>query len=208
MGYRRAGFDEIVGVDHRPQPNYPFAFIQADALRPPVSLEAFDMIHASPPCQALSSLRTASNAGSHLNLIPETRALLESSGLPYVIENVEHAAPHLRDPLRLCGTSFGLRVEDGELRRHRLFEVSTALLGLPCSHQLQAIGVYGHLTVSRHLNNRGRRPQGDRKAGKAEARVLMGIDWPVSDAELVQAIPPAFTEYLGSQILERLEARS
>ena len=123
VGYHRAGF-EVVGVDIARQRRYPFEFVQADCLRLilPWIRKSFDAIHASPPCQFATPLRHAPGGRRHPNLIPETRQLLEASGLPWIIENVEDAAPHLRDPILLCGTMFGLETEGHELHRHRLFE--------------------------------------------------------------------------------------
>src|SRR5262245_41316846 len=101
MGYHRLGF-EVVGVDIKPQPNYPFEFHQADALTFP--LEGFDAVHASPPCQHASALSVMANAGEYPDLIPPTRERLIASGLPYVIENVVGAV--LIGPFTLCGASF------------------------------------------------------------------------------------------------------
>src|SRR5262245_59659 len=111
MGYHRAGFD-VVGVDIRPQPNYPFEFEQADALElmstwiPSCQgwwdVAPFDAIHASPPCQAHSDLKVMWNARKHEDLIAPTREYLQATGLPYVIENVEGAP--LIDPVRICGS--------------------------------------------------------------------------------------------------------
>ena len=137
VGYHRAGF-EVVGVDNRPQPRYPFEFIQADALdfvTPPSGCQFgvyFDAIHASPPCQAFTDLKSMWNAGQHEDLITPLRPLLENTGLPYVIENVEGARSALRDPVTLCGSSFGLKV-----RRHRLFETNWPLMVPPCAHGQQ-----------------------------------------------------------------------
>ena len=146
MGYHRAGF-EVVGVDHLPQPNYPFEFVQNDALmvmsfHPWWDVEPFDAIHASPPCQAYSSLRAMPNVGDHPDLIGPTRALLQRAGLPYVIENVVGAP--LLNPVRICGAGLGLGTDTHDLARHRLFECSFAVMVPPCAHGTRkVIGIYG-----------------------------------------------------------------
>ena len=194
MGYHRAGF-EVVGVDIEPQPNYPFRFVQTDALRYIESLidlgyaNRYDLIHASPPCQAYSTLRHSPGASEYADLVDVTRNLLDILGRPYVIENVP-GAPLWR-PITLCGSMFDLRSEGFELRRHRLFE--TKPFGVPqpvCDHLLPVLGVYGDLTPNPRPSTRGV------KAGHENARQLMGIDW-MTTPELVQAIPPAYTEHIG-----------
>ncbi len=213
MGLHRAGF-EVVGVDIRPQPRYPFEFHQTDALAFPV--DGFDFIWASPPCQAHTAMKTMHNAKSHLDLIPETRAKLIASGLPYAIENVVGAP--LIDPFLLCGTMFGLGVEDADLQRHRIFETSFGIGLLPqCNHGARAtIGVYGG-----HVRNRKRRTIGiygegardsRRKFDKGvpdftadQGREAMGIDW-MTLAELSQAIPPAYSEFIGRAAIEHIES--
>src|SRR5581483_312695 len=132
MGYYRAGFD-VVGVDTKPQPHYPFRFIQADALEylrlGPISWYA--AVHASPPCQAHTSLRGMWNAKEHVDLIPPTRELLRKTGLPYVIENVPGAPMDAQ--VMLCGSAFGLGIPGAQLRRHRLFELSGFwMMSPPC----------------------------------------------------------------------------
>jgi len=214
MGYYRAGFD-VVGVDIKPQPHYPFRFVQGDALNPPVDLSRFDAIHASPPCQAHSALKSMWNAREHLDLIEPTRAMLEGSGLPYVIENVPGAP--LKHLTVLCGTSFGLGVGDAELRRHRLFETSFCIgLVPPCAHYSRGrvIGFYGGhgrdrrrvkpatIGVYGHGGGSSKR-DGTRQFNVAERREAMGIEW-MTGAELSQAIPPAYTEFIGRQLLEAL----
>jgi DNA (cytosine-5)-methyltransferase 1 len=192
MGYHRAGF-EVVGVDIKPQPNYPFEFIQADALTFP--LDGFDAIHASPPCQLFSRaghLRTAQGGkASAINLIPETRAALVASGLPYVIENVPGAP---LSGVTLCGSTFGLGV-----RRHRIFESDALILSLgPCRHREQGrpVGVY-HV-MGDHV------PQGGTTARDLdEGQRAMGIDW-MTWRELRESIPPAYTEFIGRQLIARL----
>jgi DNA (cytosine-5)-methyltransferase 1 len=150
-GLQRVGF-HVTGVDIRPQPRYcGDAFIQADALTVP--LEGYDLIWASPPCQAHTSMRTMHNARRHPDMIPATRERLRH--VSYVIENVEGAP--LISPVLLCGTMFGLGYEDAELRRHRIFECSFPLLVPECAHGQRAavVGVYGG-----HLWNRRRRTIG------------------------------------------------
>lgn len=206
MGYYRAGF-HVVGVDINPQPHYPFEFIQADALNvlactslPDSSRGPFDAIHASPPCQAYSragALRTEKR--SHPDLVGKTRDHLIASGLPYVIENVPGAP--LIDPVQLCGTAFGLGGPDWDLQRHRLFETNFSLRSLGCQHSKPAISVVGHGATKATRERLGRNPM------IAEKRTAMGIDWMNRD-ELSEAIPPAYTKYIGFQLRQRCRARS
>ncbi len=191
MGLHRAGF-EVIGVDIMPQPNYPFTFVQADALRPPFRLEDFDFIWASPPCQAYSISR---NNGCHQNapeLIEPTRRMLQASGKPYVIENVGGAPLHF--PFMLCGASFGLKTGEFDLNRHRYFESNVGILSPPCQHNRgKTIGVYGNGTNSYHREKFGR------CVTIREMREAMGIDW-MTRKELSQAIPPAYSEFIGNAI--------
>lgn len=149
-GLQLAGF-HVTGVDHKPQRRYiGDHFVQADALRPPFDLRSFDFIWASPPCQAHSVMRYMTTAKKgHLDLIPETRAMLIASGVPYCIENVIGAP--LRTVIELCGTMFDLCTPCGaELRRHRRFETSFMMLQPECRHgfakgeDADVIGVFGH----------------------------------------------------------------
>lgn len=198
-GYHRAGF-EVVGVDIEPQPHYPFEFHQADALGFP--LDGFDAIHASPPCQFFSPLRAMHPTRDYPNLIAPTRELLRDSGLPYVIENVEKAPLAIQPAFDgacgviLCGSMFGLGVERGYLRRHRIFESSFPIPQPSCSHKRNAVGVYGH----------GGHSGKHRMLYAAEARVAMGIDW-MSHYEMTQAIPPAYTEHIGRYLMAELRER-
>lgn len=214
VGYHRAGFDEIIGVDIAPQPNYPFEFHQGDAtdlgwlLGGEIGYFDFDAIHASPPCQRHSTLKTGTT-GDYQDLIFETRQQLSASQLPYIIENVVGAP--LINPVRLCGSTLGNVDSDGletaYLQRHRIFESNVALVGSGCDHTLgKCLGVYGHLTVNDRCNN-PKRPGHGWKAGKARARRLMGIDWEVTDRELAESIPPSFSEYLGRQLLAKIGPR-
>lgn len=217
MGYHRAGF-EVVGVDLRPQPRYPFEFIEADVLSlDPAFIAGFDAIHASPPCQAHTAMKTMHNAKEHLDLVPETRALLNASGRPWIMENVVGAP--LLDPILLCGTMFGLGVEDAELRRHRLFETSFSIpLHPECQHGARAtIGVYGgHVRNRQRARTIGIYGEGARDSRRKfdkgvpdftsdQGRAAMGIDW-MTLAELSQAIPPAYTEWLGHQLMAHIQS--
>jgi len=207
VGYHRAGFD-VVGVDHKPQPRYPFTFIQADALETLRSIgDRFDAIHASPPCQAYTSMRSMPNTkGEYPDLVDAVRYALEQAKLPYVIENV--AGAPLRSPTLLCGTMFGLGTEEFELRRHRWFECSFLLLTKPCRHQRRCMGVYGNHGGRRrvagiygHAGGRSKRGNWTKRISAAEGCAAMGIDWMVW-RELAQAIPPTYTQYIGNQLRE------
>ena len=202
MGYHRAGFD-VVGVDLVASKRYPFEFHQGDALEfVKEHGHEFDAIAASPPCKVHTDLKAFSGE-QHVDLIPDTRAALIASGKPYVIENVEGAP--LLDPVMLCGSSFDLGVE-----RHRGFESNVPLYGPACDHERQAAISPGYpvkryhsgkpvVTMSRIVGVFGR-GQG---LGPGEVdlwRRAMGIDWMTRD-ELREAIPPAYTEYLGRQLV-------
>lgn len=204
-GYADAGF-EVVGIDIDQQPNYPFEFYQADVM---TWLEqggdvTFDAIHASPPCQAYST-QTADKS-KHRRLIPAVRELLADTGLPYVIENVEGAKREMLSPVRLCGSSFGL-----DVRRHRYFETNWPLMVPPCDHSWQTprfrslsitqaregrlasvVGVHGHLNYP---------------GEQAIREAAMGIDW-MDVRELAQAIPPAYTKFIGEQLLAHLQEKA
>jgi DNA (cytosine-5)-methyltransferase 1 len=208
VGYHRAGFD-VVGVDIEAHPSYPFEFVQADArevLKDVDFLRTFDALGGSPPCQELTRARHLRDAQGGtvkehgVNLIPETRAGFLATGLPYVIENVQDAVLHLVSPLMLCGSSFGLKV-----RRHRLFEASFPMLAPPCMHGMQGrpVGVYGTWDDSV--------PGGGQTAKTIEeAREAMGIDWMRWRSrtqewnDLKEAIPPAYTEFIGAALLDHL----
>lgn len=210
MGYHLAGFD-VVGVDINPQPRYPFEFIRADVLSlTPDYIRQFDAVHASPICQGHTALRHAPGTKEHPNLIPPTRALLEAAGAPWIIENVEGSEPWMAGAIRLCGTMFGLGAQGCELQRHRLFIAGFPIAPPgPCQHSGgPVIGVYGgHGRVrSRRHGGRGTRDVwvGGHRAACSEA---MGMDW-ATLSELSEAIPPAYTEYLGRQLLAHLENRA
>lgn len=219
-GYRRAGF-EPYGIDIEPQTHYPFPFLQIDALEALdrlisgeglifsngeiLYLRDFAAIHASPPCQLHSRIRkltiALNKAKDYIDLIVPVRQRLIKTGKPYILENVPGAP--LINPLILCGSSFGLKV-----RRHRLFETNFPMLRLPCAHYWQGKEplpplhrLQGHSrVVGCYGNGRGK---GDNKALWEEA---MGITWMVRK-ELTQAIPPAYTEYIGKYAIRVADTR-
>lgn len=214
MGYRFAGF-LVTGVDIEPRENYAAGeFVCEGALgylerllyrKSKGEPIPFEGIHASPPCQAYTQLISIAKSQGHdvwhPELIDATRSLLEQTGLPYVIENVVGAP--LREPITLCGSSFGL-----PLRRHRLFETNWPLMGVACAH--------GALEPKFHV------PLGDPRRNKKPSRFVgvygstryrgedairreaMGIDW-MNRKQLTQAIPPAYTQFIGEQLMRHLE---
>lgn len=200
MGYHRAGF-EVVGVDIKPQPHYPFEFHQADALAtvrvladdswkmPPFPWGRFDAIHASPPCQAYSVLaQSHRNAGkTYPDLLAATRELLKGTGLPWVIENVVGAP--MRPDVMLCGSMFGMTV-----RRHRWFEFwepQPPWTGIACNHEIRPVVVSGN-------NHSG-------GFTAKEIVAAMEVPW-MNRYEARQAIPPAYGLWIGNRLLETLEA--
>lgn len=213
-GYADAGF-EVWGVDLHPQPNYPYRFVQADALEYLDYMlweiehgiePRFDAIHASPPCQGYLNLgavnRALGRGYEHERLITVTRELVMSTDLPYVIENVADARKDMIDPVRICGTGLGL-----PLRRHRLFESNVPLVGVPCEHH--------RYTEPKYWT--GWRPKGEHRlstvvqvygnaGGRAEWPAAMGIDW-MTPKEMTEAIPPAYTEHIGRQLAAHLQVK-
>lgn len=208
MGYHRSGFD-VVGVDIEPQPNYPFEFIQMDAIEflNTQDLSSYDAIHASPPCQRNSQLKSLGQArnGSYKakeypDLIEPVRQLLKQTGKPYVIENVEGAP--MMNTITLCGTMFDLKVY-----RHRLFESNVHLWEpdhFPHDDSTPPAGngvsPKGFISVCGTGGVRGM---------KAKEIVdywseAMGIDW-MNRKELAQAIPPAYTEWIGRHLVEQIK---
>jgi DNA (cytosine-5)-methyltransferase 1 len=201
MGYHEAGFD-VVGVDVKPMPRYPFEFVQADALEylETADLSRFSAIHASPPCQAYSRLRTLPwlRDREYWDSIPPTREALTRTGLPWVLENVEGAPVQA---MRLCGTMFSLEWDDGTpLYRHRLFE-STFFSLTPGHPKHRVVLVPGRLLKGRARLNNGYVVGGHQNGIRAKG--AMGIDW-MTGSELSQAIPPAYTRYIGAQLLQHI----
>ncbi len=190
MGLHRAGF-KVVGFDIEPQPNYPFEFHQADALT--VDLSGFDAVWASPTCQRYS-FATRFHTGvaeKHPDLIEPARSLLLEAGLPYVIENVPGAP--IRHDLLLCGEMFGLR-----LHRHRYFEASIPFQGI--QHQKHRLKGARH---NCHIEQGFTRLVAGHYSNFPDACDAMGIDW-MARQELTQAVPPAYSEYIGRELLGRL----
>ncbi len=203
VGYHRGGFD-VVGVDIAPQPNYPFEFCQVDALEFMERLFEsgfenwwdFDAIHASPPCQ-----RWAEGSDWHgkdyPDLLTSIRPMVADTHLPYVLENVPEAP--LRQDVVLCGTQFGLQSDGFEIRRHRAFELNWEFGSLvsPCQHSLPSMPIFGHNPNGDFYKRHGRGVSIEHK------RAAMGMDWS-SREELAEAIPPAFTQFIGEQLLRHL----
>jgi len=197
MGYHMAGFD-VTGVDLKHGKRYPFTYIRGDVMEIVKDLDflrSFDVIHASPPCQTFSAtkhLRNAQGKGTDKqDLVEPVRDALKVAGMPYIIENVVNAP--LIDPILLCGSAFGLKV-----RRHRLFESTFDLKGTICNHKAQGkpVGIYGSM--------RDEIPNGGHTAKTmAEASESMGIHHMIW-TELVEAIPPAYTKYIGDQVREQI----
>lgn len=192
MGYHRAGFD-VVGVDTEPQPRYPFMFVQDDALDFLArNAQHFVAAHASPPCQRFSAMSACRPglSGRYPDLIGPTRAALQDGIRAWVLENVPKSP--LRPDAVLCGQMFGLR-----LYRHRLFESNAAISAPPHPRHLVPGSAAGHWKPGRIISVSGN------CAPIAEAREAMGIDWMRRD-ELAEAIPPAYTEWIGGQLLSHL----
>lgn len=202
VGYSRAGF-EVEGVDNEPHPDYPFRFHLADALEVLADrafLDRFDAVHASFPCHDFSDLAALSGLDGSGELLARGRGLLRAWGGRYVLENVEGAP--LLNPVRLCGSEFGLGADcaDGvrrQLRRHRLFESNVWLMGAGgCQHRGQPIGVYG-------TGGGGQMTRGY-KGNLAESRQATGADW-MNRSDVSQCIPPDYTQFIGEQLAAAIE---
>ena len=195
MGYFRAGF-EVEGVDIKPQPHYPFKFYLADALEFP--LGGYDAYHASPPCQAWCKYTNVHKdlAEKYPDVIACVRCRLKETGKPYIIENVPQA-PLADYIVRLCGSSFYLPI-----RRHRHFESNSPMLTPPCNHSWQK-PQYPSSTDRKPMSRRTMEI-GSWDIPLAQQRKGMDIDW-MSVEELSEAIPPAYTEYIGKYLIEHIE---
>lgn len=212
MGYHRAGF-KVTGVDIVDRPNYPFTLHRADALAHLAALiasgeiEQYAAVHASPPCQAGCALTVGTNAArgwgrTHVQLIPELRTLLDGTGLPYVIEQPNGKAP-VRADVRLCGEMFGLGV-----LRHRVFELGGWTVPQPAHPRHR-----GYVRGYRHGVYRdgpyvAAYGAGGGKATVPEMQTAMGITWTNVREELTEAIPPAYSQWLGTHARHSLRARA
>jgi DNA (cytosine-5)-methyltransferase 1 len=216
-GYARAGF-EVIGVDIEPQPHYPYEFHLDDALLVlslllrgekwrGYRLQDFAGIHTSPVCKGYTSCNLSPKE-RYPRLIGDVRRLLVATGLPYVIENVMGAKRDLDANLKLCGTMFGLRTP-----RHRLFEIGgTDIFWMPprpCNHKGATIAIYGHSVWDSSQTGTPRRDGRSRPDSVAVAigRAAMDISW-MTQVELAQAIPPAYTRWIGEQLLSVVEVRA
>ena len=205
MGLHQAGF-EVVGVDIAPRPRYPFEFHQADALTFP--LHGFDFIWASPPCQGYSSHVTSRSSRwtptkgkDEPRLIDAIRERLVASGALWTIENVAGARQALRSPFQLCGAMFGLPIA-----RHRWFEANFLMMTpahAPCR------GIANRFAAQRGWEARDMRVAGKgRRAGTSDRWAeIMGIDWPMTQSEMSEAIPPAYGEFIGRAAIRHIEAQ-
>jgi DNA (cytosine-5)-methyltransferase 1 len=206
VGYHRAGF-EVIGVDLHPQPNYPFSFVRDDALAylDENGTVGFDAIHASPPCHAYVQWNGVNRKRSgrlirRPDLVAATRRALRVTGLPWVIENVVGAP--MESPIILCGSMFSLGV-----CRHRLFE-SNVPMSRPscCRHSRNEVAVYGDLN-GRLTYTRADGTEIRVASTIGQARSAMGIDW-MRWTELTQAIPPAYTEWVGKFLMDDVRGRN
>jgi len=209
MGLHRAGFD-MTGIDIKPQPRYPFRFIQGDALRPPVRLEDFDLVWASPPCQFATQMSArwrgkGGKADSHVNLLTPTLAMLATRKRPWIVENVVGARRYMPQHIKLHGGQFGLGVH-----RRRLFAVNFLVLQPQARACRDPIGIYGPRAEGRRLFTRkdmnGKVSVQRAAHSAAEACVAMGIKSNMDWDGIREAIPPAYSEHIAYYALLALRA--
>lgn len=195
-GYQLAGF-HVTGVDILPQANYiGDAFVQGDAVEYAIEhADEFDFVHASPPCQAHSALTKGTNQGYlYPELIGPTREVLLDKGVPFIIENVGGA--DLRKDLMLCGEMFSLAVI-----RHRFFELHRVTVVQPkhLKHRGRVAGCrHGEWFDGPYFAVYG---QGGGKGSVPQWQDAMGIHWTDVRKEIAEAIPPAYTEYIGNNVV-------
>lgn len=210
VGLQRAGFD-VIGVDLIRHKNYPFEFYQMDALKFPLFdfQGGFDFIWASPPCQGYTTMRHAPGARGAPLLIDAIRERLQRTNALWCIENVEEAAWAMRNPITLCGSHFGLGAQGCRTQRHRLFETNFSIEQPKCNHDARpVIGVYGGHARRRAASAGGRGTKDVWEGGhRSAASEAMGIDW-MTLAEMSEAIPPAYSEYIGRAAIRALQEGS
>lgn len=208
VGYHQAGFTEIVGVDIVDQPNYPFDFIQADVMEM-TSVGEVDLIHASPPCQAHTQMSArwrghGGKADSWVDLLTPIREWFHTIEQPWVIENVPGAIRLMEPTVTLHGGMFGLRVN-----RPRHFETNWMLLSYPAKRTEHPVGVYGKpdgREVWRYRNNGNMKGKSLIRAWKSieEGQEALGVPWMTDELEIREAIPPAYTKFIGEQFLAQV----
>ena len=203
VGYDRAGFD-VTGVDIEDHPDYPYELVVHDAMdvlaKWPRFLKTFDVIHASPPCQAYTTMANRKRL-EHPDLLAPTFGLLAQWGGPWVVENVAGARRHMPHySLTLHGGMFGLGVN-----RPRIFATNMPMLGLEAPPPVNPIGVYGQHPDGRRLFTRANSTVLRAAASLEEAQSAMQIDWMTDWRHIAEAVPPAYTEYIGAQLLDALE---
>jgi DNA (cytosine-5)-methyltransferase 1 len=202
VGLARAGF-EVTGVDHLPHPDYPFEFVQADAMTVAADrafLAGFGLVHGSPPCPRYSDITPDDRREDHPDHLPEFRRLMREWGGVYTIENVPGAP--MPGAVVLCGKAMGLP----HIKRHRLFESNAMLLVPACAcDRRQVFGIYGdHGDLTPVRDRRDGRRRSPKARDVAHAGELMGIDWMTDWDDLADAVPPAYSELIGSLILDQL----
>lgn len=217
-GWMLAGFD-VTAVDDRERSGRApgITWVTGDATTYP--LDGFDLVAGSPPCTDHTTLRTVAEAkrkgGGSTDtawMLPHTLARFREhaarTGALWVVENVEGAKATIGDSLKLCGSMFDLTDGGWLLRRHRYFASNAALMapGRCRCHGRAVMGVYGELIQKdrRCAGKRLDRPNGDIRAGVERARRLMGMPW-ASATGLPLAIPPAYTRFLGEQLMDQLD---
>lgn len=201
VGYRRAGF-EVVGVDIEAHEDYPFELITADAMDILAArnfLNGYVVVHASPPCQAYTTMSNRRRL-DHPDLLEPVRDALTAWGGTYVIENVPGARSRMREPATLHGGMFGLGVD-----RSRLFESNVFMMLAPAPATRNPVGVYGARPDGRRLWTRADGTQQRAAASITEAGAAMGIDWMTDFRDIAEAVPPAYTEFIGRQLIDALE---
>jgi DNA (cytosine-5)-methyltransferase 1 len=199
VGYARAGFD-VVGVDIEPHPDYPYEMWLRSWERSEHWWGLFDVIHASPPCPRYSVATRAENRDKHPDLVGPVRDALRDWGGVYVIENVPGAP--LDNPMMICGRAMGLEA----IARHRLFESNAPLMSPGCACDGQgSVSVFGHSGEDRRKSTRERLGGAyGQHLGIAEVKKLMGVEWMTRRDDVSDAIPPAYTEFIGEQIMAHL----